>query len=54
VDANDAGAELELSAAEHKTIDTILAGVAGRVSEFTPLQPAMQAWGEEIPAGRPA
>jgi methylglyoxal reductase len=54
VDANDAGAELQLSAAEHKTIDTILAGVAGRVSEFTPLQPAMQPWGEEIPAGRPA
>jgi len=52
VDANDAGAELELSAAERKTIDGILAGVAGRVREFTPLKPAMQPWGEEIPAGR--
>ena len=52
VDANDAGAELDLSADERKTIDGILAGVAGRVREFTPLQPAMQPWGEEIPAGR--
>jgi aryl-alcohol dehydrogenase-like predicted oxidoreductase len=51
VDANDAGAELDLSADERRTIDGILAGVAGRVREFTPLQPAMQPWGEEIPAG---
>jgi aryl-alcohol dehydrogenase-like predicted oxidoreductase len=54
VDANDAGAELDLSAAERATIDAILGGVAGRVREFTPLRPAMQPWGEEIPAGRPA
>jgi len=52
VDANDAGAELELSAAERATIDAILAGVAGRVREFTPLRPAMEPWGQEIPAGR--
>src|SRR5213593_2240537 len=50
VDANDAGAELDLSAEERKAIEGILAGVAGRVREFTPLQPAMQPWGEEIPA----
>jgi aryl-alcohol dehydrogenase-like predicted oxidoreductase len=54
VDANDAGAELDLSPAERATIDGILGGVAGRVREFTPLQPAMQPWGEEIPAARPA
>jgi hypothetical protein len=24
------------------------------VKEFTPLRPAMEPWGEEIPAGRPA
>jgi aryl-alcohol dehydrogenase-like predicted oxidoreductase len=54
VDTNDAGAELDLSAAERATIDAILGGVAGRVREFTPLRPAMQPWGEEIPAGRPA
>jgi aryl-alcohol dehydrogenase-like predicted oxidoreductase len=50
VDANDAGAELELSATERVRIDTILAGAAGRVREFTPLRPAMEPWGEEIPA----
>jgi hypothetical protein len=50
VDANDAGAELDLSASERATIDGILAGVAGRVREFTPLRPAMEPWGEEIPA----
>ena len=52
VDANDAGAELTLTADELATIDTILAGVAGRVREFTPLRPAMEPWGEEIPAPR--
>jgi aryl-alcohol dehydrogenase-like predicted oxidoreductase len=52
VDANDAGAELALSASERATIDAILAGVAGRVREFTPLRPAMEVWGEEIPAAR--
>jgi aryl-alcohol dehydrogenase-like predicted oxidoreductase len=52
VDANDAGAELDLSAAERAKIDDILAGVAGRVREFTPLRPAMEPWGQEIPAGR--
>jgi aryl-alcohol dehydrogenase-like predicted oxidoreductase len=54
VDANDAGAELDLSSGERATIDAILAGVAGRVREFTPLRPAMEPWGAEIPAGRPA
>ncbi|HXJ83602.1 MAG TPA: aldo/keto reductase [Candidatus Methylomirabilis sp.] len=48
VDANDAGAELDLSPAERATIDTILRGVAGRVREFTPLRAAMEPWGEEI------
>jgi hypothetical protein len=51
VDANDAGAELDLSAGERATIDAILTGVAGRVREFTPLRPAMEPWGEETPAG---
>jgi aryl-alcohol dehydrogenase-like predicted oxidoreductase len=51
VDANDAGAELDLSSGERATIDTILAGVAGRVEEFTPLRPAMEPWGAEIPLG---
>jgi hypothetical protein len=50
VDANDAGAELDLSAGERATIEATLAGVAGRVREFTPLRPAMEPWGEEIPA----
>ena len=50
VDANDAGAELDLSPAERATIDSILAGAAGQVREFTPLRPAMEVWGEEIPA----
>jgi len=54
VDANDAGADLELTASERTTIERILAGVAGRVREFTPLRPAMEPWGAEIPAGRPA
>jgi aryl-alcohol dehydrogenase-like predicted oxidoreductase len=52
VDANDAGAELALSPAERATIEAILAGVAGRVREFTPLRPAMEPWGAEVPAGR--
>jgi aryl-alcohol dehydrogenase-like predicted oxidoreductase len=51
VDANDAGAELALTAAERAAIERILAGVAGRVREFTPLRPAMEPWGGEIPAG---
>ncbi len=51
VDANDAGAELTLTAAERATIDRILGGVAGRVREFTPLRPAMEPWGEEVKAG---
>jgi aryl-alcohol dehydrogenase-like predicted oxidoreductase len=50
VDVNDAGAELTLSAAERATIDRILNGVAGRVREFTPLRPAMEVWGAELPA----
>jgi aryl-alcohol dehydrogenase-like predicted oxidoreductase len=48
VDANDAGAELELSADERARVDAIVAGAAGRVREFTPLRPAMEPWGEEI------
>jgi aryl-alcohol dehydrogenase-like predicted oxidoreductase len=48
VDANDAGAELDLSPGERTRIEAILAGVAGRVREFTPLRPAMEPWGEEI------
>jgi len=50
VDANDAGAELALSPEERAKIDAILAGVSGRVREFTPLRPAMEPWGAEIPA----
>jgi aryl-alcohol dehydrogenase-like predicted oxidoreductase len=50
VDANDAGAELELTAAERAAIDRILTGAAGRVREFTPLRPAMEVWGAELPA----
>ena len=50
VDANDAGAELDLTADERAKIDAILTAVAGRVREFTPLRPAMETWGEEIPA----
>jgi hypothetical protein len=50
VDANDAGAEIDLTSDERATIDRILAGAAGRVREFTPLRPAMEPWGEEIPA----
>jgi aryl-alcohol dehydrogenase-like predicted oxidoreductase len=51
VDANDAGTELDLTPAEHAKIETILTGAAGRVKEFTPLRPAMEPWGAEIPAG---
>ena len=51
VDANDAGAELTLSAAERDTIDRILKNAAGRVREFTPLRPAMEPWGAERPPG---
>jgi aryl-alcohol dehydrogenase-like predicted oxidoreductase len=50
VDANDAGAELDLTAAERAKIEAILAGVWGRVKEFTPLRPAMEPWGVEVPA----
>jgi hypothetical protein len=53
VDANDAGAELDLTADERAKIDAILTGAAGRVREFTPLRPAMEPWGAEIPAGGP-
>src|SRR5262249_51922148 len=54
VDANDAGAELDLSPAERAKIDAIIGGVAGRVREYSPLRPAMEPWGEEIPAGKPS
>ena len=52
VNANDAGAEIELSLEERTKIDAILAGAAGRVKEFTPLRPAMEPWSAEIPASR--
>src|SRR5215467_4719719 len=51
VDANDAGTELDLTPDERGKIETILRGAAGRVKEFTPLRPAMEPWGAEIPAG---
>ena len=51
VDANDAGAELDLSPAERTAIEVILEGAAGQVQAFTPLRPAMEVWGDEIPAG---
>lgn len=51
VDANLAGAELELTDAEMAGIDEIARGVAGRVDEFTPFKPAMEQWGEELPVG---
>jgi aryl-alcohol dehydrogenase-like predicted oxidoreductase len=54
VDANDAGAELDLTEGERAKIDAILAGAAGRVREFTPLRPAMEPWGAEVPAGQSA
>ena len=50
MDANDAGAEIDLTPSERATIDSILAGAAGQVREFTPLRPAMEVWGEELPA----
>jgi aryl-alcohol dehydrogenase-like predicted oxidoreductase len=54
VDANDAGAALELTAEERVRIDAILAGAAGRVREFTPLRPAMEPWGAEVPSAQSA
>ena len=51
IDANDAGTDLDLTAEERAKIDVILRGAAGRVREFTPLRPAMEPWGAEIPAG---
>jgi len=48
VDANDAGAELDLTADERARIDLIVADARGRVKEFTPLRPAMEPWGAEI------
>src|SRR5262249_35405972 len=51
VDANDAGSELDLTPDERGKIETILRGAVGRVKEFTPLRPAMEPWGAEIPAG---
>lgn len=49
VDANAAGAELELSDEEVARIETIMRGAAGRVNEFTPLRIPAEPWGEEIP-----
>lgn len=51
VDANLAGAELELTEGELALIDEIARGAAGRVAEFTPLRPAMEQWGDELPVG---
>jgi len=48
VDANDAGAELDLTADERARIDAIVADARGRVKEFTPLRPAMEPWGAEL------
>jgi aryl-alcohol dehydrogenase-like predicted oxidoreductase len=48
VEANAAGAKLDLSQEELAHIDHILRGAAGRVKEFTPLRPAMEQWGDEI------
>src|SRR5207244_8501887 len=41
VDANDAGAELDLSAAERATIDAILGGVAAPAPALPPPPPAL-------------
>jgi aryl-alcohol dehydrogenase-like predicted oxidoreductase len=48
VEANAAGAELELSDQELARIDEILKGVAGQVAEFAPFLPALEQWGEEL------
>jgi myo-inositol catabolism protein IolS len=53
VDANLAGAQLELSDDEMARIDEIARGVAGRVEVFTPLAPPMEQWGAEVPVGTP-
>ena len=50
VDQNDAGADIDLTPAERASIDAILAGAAGQVREYTPLRPAMEVWGDELPA----
>ncbi len=52
VEENLAGAELELSPDERAKIDEIAGHAAGRIREFTPLRPAMEQWGEELPTGR--
>lgn len=49
VEANVAGSELVLSVDELAKIEEIMRGAAGRIREFTPLRPAMESWGEEIP-----
>jgi aryl-alcohol dehydrogenase-like predicted oxidoreductase len=51
VEANLAGAELELSAAERARIEAIAAAAAGRIREFTPFRGAMEQWGEELQTG---
>ena len=53
VEANYAGAELELTDAEVARIDELSRGAAGRVREFTPLAIPATLWGEEIPIGQP-
>ena len=51
VEENLAGADLELTADERAKIDDIAAAAAGRIREFTPLRPAMEQWGEDLPTG---
>src|SRR5205823_12741473 len=52
VDANVAGAELQLSDDDVARIEQIVCGAAGRVNEFTPLRVPIEQWGEELPVGR--
>src|SRR2546426_10178192 len=51
VDANDAGAELDLTAGERAALDTILEGVAGGGRGGAPLRPAGGARGGEKGGG---
>ena len=51
VDANVAGAELQLSDDEVARIEEIARGAAGRVNEFSPFRVPIEQWGEELPVG---
>jgi aryl-alcohol dehydrogenase-like predicted oxidoreductase len=48
VDANRDAVDLTLSDAEVTLIEEIIAGAAGRVSAFWPLESTMEQWGDEI------